>query len=302
QIFFLFAGLFIISIALFVSFKISKNQHPKYNIGDNIQFSGIISPDNNYPVNTHKISNEKQDIGIKSSTINLNNFLDQNLNIFGTIDSIGGEYPVVKINTIKNPKSKLIINDNKYFFTDKLISFNFSEDTNITAKKVGKYIKIYYQDKEMLEIESFICNKVTPTQDCDKMQFEYIKRLNDVFTSFLGHMFYKNPDGSRVTFNGNTLGYILKPTNEEFLLDISHLINIINPKFIAEFKNEIISNNCVEGSGSKVKSINNIKIDIIDENLIKLDTTIINQENTTKKCKLTIDVRNDRDVKTITIN
>jgi hypothetical protein len=53
----------------------------------------------------------------------------------GTIDSISKKYPLLDIQNIKDPEAKLIIENNKYFFTNELISFDFSQDTDIKVEK-----------------------------------------------------------------------------------------------------------------------------------------------------------------------
>jgi hypothetical protein len=100
----------------------------------------------------------------------------------------------------------------------------------------------------MITIETFICNKVTPTQNCEKLIYTYTNNLNEMFTTYLGYTFYKNKKNSRVTFNNQTLGYIVKAENNEFLLSISHLINIVDSKFLAENKKELIKEYCVDQS------------------------------------------------------
>lgn len=269
----------------------------RYNIWDNVQISGYINIDNNYPTNTHTISNEKTELGTKSSSINLNYLTNQELIFNCKIESISSKYPIATINNIKKPKSKLIIKDNKYFFTNELISFDFSKDTNIRAEKNDKYIEIFYQDQPIISVETFICNKVTPTQNCEQLIYWYTKNLNEMFTTFLWYTFYKNKENSRVTFNNQTLWYIFKTTNNDFLLDISHLINIIDSKFIVENKKELIMENCKEWTGTYLEQINKVSIEIVDQDLTKFNIDWVNNNKELANCKLTIDIRNDREIK-----
>lgn len=292
----------IIFITILISNIIKSDNKIKYNIWDNIQISGTIVTDDNYPINTHKIYNDTMTFGLKSSNINLNNIIDKIIIIDWTIDDIDHKQPILSINNIKDPKAKLIIDNNKYFFTNELISFDFSQDTDIRAEKTNWYIQIYYQDQPIVSIETFICNKITPTQDCDNMIYTYTKNLNEMFTTYLWYTFYKNNENSWITFNNKTLWYIVKTTDNDFLLSISHLINIVNSSFIAEHKKDLITENCVVKSWVYLNTFDSIKTQIIDENLVKFDISWLTNEWQRINCKLITSIRDDRDIKNVTRN
>ncbi len=282
---------------LLISNIVKSNQKITYKVWDKIHISGTIIVDDNYPINTHKIFNNNESFGIKSSSINLNNFNNKDLLLNWTIDEIDTKYPILNIKNIQDPTSKVIITDNRYFFTQELISFDFSQDTDIKAEKIDNYIQIYYQNQPMITVETFICNKVTPTQNCEQLIYTYNNNLNEMFTTYLWYTFYKNKENSRVTFNNQTLGYIVKAEDNEFLLSISHLINIVDSKFLAENKKELIKQYCIDQSWAYLKDIKKIESQIVDNDLIKFD---INGTTNTKKkvnCKLTINIRNDWEVK-----
>lgn len=297
-----FSIILVILIILIVLWIKKNSNKINFNIWDSIQTSGYISVDNNYPTNTHKISNQKNEFWTKSSSINLNYLTGKELIFSGHIDWQSNKYPILSIDQIKEPESKLIINNNKYFFTNELISFDFSQDTNIRAEKNDKYIEIYYQNEPMISVETFICNKVTPTQDCEQLTYSYNKNLNEMFTTFLWYTFYKNKEQTWITFNDQTIWYIFKTTNNDFLLDISHLINIIDSKFIVENKNKLIKDNCKNWSGNYLENINKLSLEIIDTNLTKVNVDWINNSKDNVNCKLTIDIRNDRKVKNSILN
>lgn len=294
----------IILLLLFLlASSISKNRNkPQYNIWDNIQISGTIVSDNNYPTNTHKIFNHRQEFGLKSSSINLNNLIDKPLILNWTIESISKKYPLLNINNIKDPESKLIINDNKYFFTNELISFDFSQDTEIKAQKIDWKIQVHYQDKWVVSFETFICNKITPTQDCEKMIESYINNLNERFTTYQGYTFYKLNETSWITFNNTTLWYIVKTTDNDFLLNISHLINIVDSNFLAKNKSQLIKDNCKIQSWIYLDIFDKIETQIIDENLFKFDISGITNKQERYNCKLIIDIWNNRNIKNTTLN
>ena len=282
---------------LLISNIIESNQKIIYKVWDQIHISGTIITADNYPINTHKIVNDDEEFGIKSSSINLNNLNNQELLLNGTINDIDSKYPILNIKNIQDPISKLIITDNRYFFTQELISFDFSQDTDIKAEKIDNYILIYYQDQPMITIETFICNKVTPTQNCENLIYTYTNNLNEMFTTFLGYTFYKNKENSRVTFNNQTLWYIVKAEDNEFLLSISHLINIIDSKFLAENKKEIIKKYCVDQSWIVLDKISKIESQIINNDLIKFNIDWTTDTKKKVNCKLTINIRNDWEVK-----
>ncbi|OQB41319.1 MAG: hypothetical protein BWY04_00920 [candidate division CPR1 bacterium ADurb.Bin160] len=68
------------------------------------------------------------------------------------------------------------------------------------------------------------------------------------------------------------MGYIFKTFDNNVLLNVSHLINIINSKFIMENKQDLILNNCInEEKNIRLESISNLSKEIVDENLIKIE-------------------------------
>lgn len=292
----------IILITLLVLNIVKDNNKLKHNIGDIIQISWTIINDNNYPINTHKIFNQIDSFGIKSSSVNLNNLINKPVIINWIIESIYTKNPILKITNIKDPDNKIIINDNRYFFTRELISLDFSQDTDIRAEKENGQIQIYYQDEPVISIETFICNKITPSQDCENMISNYKKNLNEMFTTYLWYTFYKIDENSRITFNNKTLWYIVKTKNNDFLLNISHLLNIIDSSFIAKQKQDLIKNNCVLSSWIYINTIDSINTQIIDEDLIKFEITWLSKNYNRLGCKLIINVRDNWDIKNSVTN
>lgn len=303
KIFIVVSILTVLATIIWLYFIAQKNKKQEIIIEkwDKISISWKIHQDNNFPTNTHTISSEEKIFGIKSSSINLNNLIGKNILINWIFEKNSRKYPILDIQNIKDPNSKLIINNNKYFFTNELISLDFSQDIDIRAEKKDNNITIYYQQEPIVQIETFICSKVTPTQNCEQMVYKYTENLNEMFNSYLWYIFYKNKEKSRVTFNDDTMWYIFKTNDNNFLLNISHLINIINSKFIKENKANLITENCKTSSWNYMENIQQITKAIIDDNLIKIEAewTI---ENEKKKCKLIVDIRNDREIKNISIN
>lgn len=291
----------IIFLFVIIIFLIIKNYKKiNHNIWDQIMIEWKIFSDNNFPVYTHKISNLETSFWLISSTVNLNNFVDKNLIINWEISELkNNKLPVLTIKDIKIPESKAIIRDNRYFFTNELISFDFSKDLDLSAEKTGRNINIYYQWEPILSMETFICSKITPTQNCEDMVMTYTKNLNEMFTTYLWYVFYKNKENSRVSLNDDTIGYVFKTFDNSVLLNISHLINIVNSKFIIENKQDLIIEHCSdEEKNIKMKNIDGLSKEIVDEDLVKIKIVWLSAEWEDIECRLTIAIRNDREVKT----
>lgn len=272
-----------------------------YTIGEHVQVEWKLQADDNYPTNTHKVFNWKTTFGIRSTTLNLNYFLWETVSFNWEVLWIHWNYPIIEINDIKIPKEKLIISNNRYFFTQDLISFDFSKENEIYAKKNWGVITIYHQNTPVMTVETFICSKITPTQDCEKLILTYTKNQNDLFSTYLWYTFYRNKENSRVTFNNDTIWYIFKTSDEKFLLNISHLINIVNSKFLKEQKWSFILESCID-ENYRLSSINEISKDIIDADLIKLNISGRWENWESLTCKLNINIFNDRSIENKTIN
>ena len=267
----------------------------EYFIWEEISAEGILEIHNNYPTNTHKLISGKKIYGLKSSSININKFIKDKVSIKGNISTITNDFPVIEINNLSIPDKKVKISNNIYSFSKDLLYFDFSQEKEFYAEKEWNSITIYQQDTPVLEIDTFICNKVAPSQDCEGLIESYKKNDNEFFSSYRWDVFYKISDNKRITFNDNTLWYIIKTIDDDFLLNISHLINIINADFISKNKKDFIVNSCNEWDNQNW-TIQEIKKDIIDSDLIKIDTKLSkNWDNI--NCKLNIDIYNDREVK-----
>ncbi len=229
----------------------------------------------------------------------MNNFTDKNLIINWEISELSNKLPVLQIKNIKTPNSKMIVKDNRYFFTNELVSFDFSKDLDLSAEKTGGNINVYYQGEPILSMETFVCSKITPTQNCEEMIINYTKNFNEMFTTYLWYVFYKNRENSWVSINDNTIWYIFKTFDNNVLLNLSHLINIINSKFIIEHKQDLILEHCVDQETNiKMKSINNLSKEIVDEDLIRLRIEWVSTDWARLECRLTASIRDDREIKT----
>jgi hypothetical protein len=76
-----------------------------YTLGASLSFSGTLVTDNNFPNYTHSITiNKGEKIGLKSSTINLNAYLNQKIELVGRVKKYFKVTPVLEVDTIKLPE------------------------------------------------------------------------------------------------------------------------------------------------------------------------------------------------------
>ena len=290
---------FIIGIVL-----LNKNdsvQTIEHFIWEKISTTGVIYIDNNYPTNTHKLSNSTENFWLKESSINLNNFVNTEVKIEWNISEITPKYPILIISKLKIPWYKLSISNNKFFYTDKLISFDFSKDIDVYSKKNVGWIVIYYQNEPILYVDTFICSNITETQNCNKMKESYIINLAESFQSTLWYTFYRHKENSRIAFNDDNFWYIFTANSDNDMLNLSHLINIVDSNFIAYNKKEFILSGCSnpEITMSKISQINK---EILDDDLIKLNITWMDSSWKKMSCKLNINVFNDWEIINTTLN
>ncbi len=281
--------------------KTSSVQNIEHFIWEKVSVSGTIFVDNNYPTNTHKLSNMQESFWLKESRINLNNFLETEVLIEWNISEITAKYPILIINKLKIPAYKLSISENRFFYTDKLISFDFSKDIDVYSKKNWWEIVLYYQNEPMLRVDTFICSNITETQNCEKLKNNYIANLNETFESLLWYTFYRNGINSRVAFNDSNLWYIFTVDSDGDMLNLSHLINIVDSKFVLNNKKDFVLSGC---STQDIKMTNITKLDkwIIDDDLVRLHVTWHDLSWQEILCKLNIDIFDDWEITNASVN
>ena len=282
-------------VGIIVLNKTDNVQPVDYFIWEKISTFWIVSYDNNYPTNTHKISNTWEVFGLKDSSINLNNFLDTDVKIDWSISEITNKYPILTISTLKIPSYRLSISDNKYFYTRDLISFDFSKDIDVYSKKDWWKIVVYYQDDPILQVEPFLCSNVNDSQNCEKMKMNYIVNLTETFESALWYTFYKNKENSRVTFNDNNIWYKFKVNSDSEIINLSHLINIVNSDFFRVYKKDLLLSWCSKDE-IELKEITSIEKWIIDDELIRLSIKRKTKEWKIANCKLNINIFDNRNI------
>jgi len=276
-------------------------QQNDYFIGQKITFSWTLTADNNYPTNTHKVSNWMESFWLKESQINLNNFLNDNVLIEWFISEITAKYPILSISVLKIPEYKLSVVENRFFYTNDLISFDFSKDVDVFSKKTWWDIVVYYQWEPFLSVRTFICSNVTESQNCERIKMERISSSTETFDSVLWYTFYKNKENSWITFNDNNIGYIFTVDSDADLLNVSHLINIVDSNFLSTYKKDLILSWCSDETYQMTK-ISGLSKKIIDDNLIKVQISGTDQSKKKILCKLNIDIFNNREINNVSIS
>ena len=258
---------------------------------------GTLEVHNNYPLNTHKLITKNWIFWLISSTLNINNFIDDEILVHWNISSITKEFPIIEVDSISIPDKNVKVNNNIYSFTKELLYLDFSQEKEFYATKNWQTITVYHQKNPVIEIETFFCSKITPAQNCEELLESYKTNDNDLFSSYGWNVFYKISDNKRATFNDNTLWYIITTTDEDLLLNISHLINIIDTTFISNSKANFIISNCIWDVDPTTIKISNIQKEVLDTDLIKLEITLDDLSWNSTICKLNIDVYDNRTIK-----
>lgn len=288
-------------ISIIILNKTNKKQNVDHFIWEKVSVNWLISYDNNYPTNTHKLSNSVESFWLKESSINLNNYLDTKVQIEWNISEITNKYPILLISKIKIPSYKLSISNNKFFYTDKLISFDFSNDTDVYSKKDLWWIVVYYQNEPILYVDTFICSNIIDTQNCNKMKESFIVNPTETFQSTLWYTFYRYNETSWVAFNDNNFWYIFKTNTDNDILNLSHSIYIVDSNFILNNKKDFILSGC-SNSDITMTKISQISKWVLDDNLIKLNINWTSSSWQKVSCKLNINIFNDWEINNTSIN
>lgn len=267
--------------------------------GQAISVEGKIKESNHFPNYTHTITENETTYGLRSSSININNYIWKKINIGWTINDVYEGTPIIEVNQVGDEENNLFIKNNKYIFTQDLLMFDFSSQTDLSAQKSGNYINILYQGNPIIQIESFTCTKVTATHDCEKLRMNYQSSEKENFVSFIQQTFYRQEKTSWITFNDDMIGYIFKPENDDTLLNTSHLIHVINEEFLIKYKRNLIDEACKDKENT-LQEIGESNVEILDENIIR---RIINGETDSWKiatCKIAINIGKNRKIEDTT--
>ncbi|MCX6823907.1 MAG: hypothetical protein NT085_02175 [candidate division SR1 bacterium] len=274
-----------------------------YTLGASLTFSGKIVVDNNFPNYTHSlITQEGKKIGLKSSTINLNAYVDKKIEFVGRVKKYFKVVPIIELDTLKIPDQGLIISANRYFFVKELMYLDFSTQPQLSASRSGNDIQVLFNQNPVVSIERFVCSKILRSRDCTYLIADYIKNNKDNFESYRSYTFYKHGTGFWTTFDNNEFGFLFKNVSDDMILDISNMFKIVNLNFVVENKLKLIKSNC-QNDFSQFGSIDSEGSLIYhDPYTLTLGLKGLDKKKNPATCRITFDMRNDRNVTDVQFN
>lgn len=255
--------------------------------GSTITATGTIQIDNNFPIHTHSLllSNQSK-IGLRSSTINLNNFLGD-FEVQGTIHTINKWIPSIDINILKNRPSQYIVKDNIYTYLKQQIIINLQNLVSIYSFSDENNIYIVTDGLPIITIAYIDCKENTKQKQCESYQTLINNSATQRFTSPIGITFYKVKEGVWTIFHSDDKIYVFTGENDSDIIDFSNTIDLIDGPYILENFQEEIFASCAE-----LENITQIKTEKTEQWVtIKIDWT--NTKKETLGCKISIDLRNE---------
>ena len=274
-----------------------------YTLWASLTFSGKIVADNNFPTYTHSIlTKEWKKIGLKSSTINLNAYVDKKIELVGRVKKYFKITPVMEVDTLKIPDQWLIINANRYLFIKELMYLDFSTQPQLSASKSWNDIQVRFNKDPVVSIERFVCSKILKTRDCTYLIANYIQTNKDNFESYRAYTFYKHGTGFWTAIDDNQFGFLFKDISDEMILDISNMFRIVNRAFIVENKMGLIQSNC-QNDFSQLRTIESEwTLTYHDPYTVTLGLQWMDKKKNPATCRITFDIRNDRNVTDVQFN
>lgn len=282
----------------------STPQDAMYTLWASHTFSGKIVVDNNFPTYTHSIiAQDGTKIWLKSSTINLNAYVDQNLEVAGRVKKYFKVTPVVEVDTIKLPEQWLIINANRYMFVNDLMYLDFSTQPQLSASKSWNDIQVWFNEDPVVSVERFVCSKILKTRDCTYLIANYIETNKDNFESYRAYTFYKHGTGFWTTFDDNQFGFLFKDITDDMVLDISNMFRIVNKSFVIENKLDLIKDTC-KNDFAQLRTVdsNEWTLTYHDPYTIILGVQWTDKKWEPATCRITFDVRNNWNVTDVQFN
>lgn len=275
-----------------------------YTLGATLTFSGKLVSDNNFPNYTHSImTQDGNKVGLKSTTINLNAYVDKKITLVGTVKKYFKITPVVEITTLKFADQWLILKDNRYFFVNDLLYLDFSTQPQLSATKSGADIVVLFNEAPVVNIERFACSKILKTRDCTYLITNYIQSNKDNFESYRAYTFYKHSTWFWTTFDDNLYGFLFKNISDDMVLDISNMFRMVNKQFVIENKMDSIQSTC-QDAFSELHTIDSTEWELSykDPYMITVDLKWTDKKKNPATCRITFDVWNDWEIFDIEYN
>lgn len=255
--------------------------------GSTITATWIIQTDSNFPIHTHSLLLTNQSkIGLRSTTINLNNFLWE-FEVQWTIHTINKWIPSIDINTLKNRTSEYIIKDNIYTYLKQQIIINLQNLVSIYSFSDANNIYIITDGLPIITIGYIDCKETTQQEQCEWYQSLINNSTTERFTSSLGITFYKVKEGVWTIFHNDEKIYILTSDSDDDIIDFSNTIDLIDGPYILEKYEKEIFASCVE-----LDSISQISTEKSEQG-VTISITGTNTKKETLGCTISIDLRNE---------
>jgi len=274
-----------------------------YTLWASLTFAGRISVDNNFPNYTHSLINKDwKKIWLKSSTINLNTYVDKKIELVGRVKKYFKVTPVLEVDTLKIPDQWVIINTNRYFFVKELMYLDFSTQPQLSATKSWNNVQVLFNGSPVVSIERFVCSKILKTRDCTYLITNYIQSNKDNFESYRAYTFYKHGTWFWTTFDNNQFGFLFKDVSDEMILDISNMFRIVNKDFVVGNKMNLIQSSC-QNEFSQLRSIDSEwTLTYHDPYTITLGLQWSDKKKNPATCRITFDIRNEWNITDVQFN
>lgn len=264
----------ILLLLLFAFFFLFFNNNKNiliYNYEDEFRIEWVVSVDDHYPAYTHVVDYGGLTFPLKSNLINLNDFDWKNIEVIWNIEySLSENKDVLAVERVRNYDDWMLIYNNTYLLNNALLLFDFSEDSELKATKTWNVIWIAFDDSNLITIEPFVCSKVVEWMDCEQMENDMVANGADYFDSANSDRYYNYTWDTWMLFNDRSFGYKIEFTTLDNLLNISHVIHVIDWQYVFENNFEEIKNNC-DLQDTLENYYNNIVLKKISDNLVQLE-------------------------------
>jgi hypothetical protein len=178
-----------------------------------------------------------------------------------------------------------------------MIYLDFSNQSELSAKKEEKEINIFYGKEKVSSIERFLCSRVLRQKDCSYLIEDYGNSQKENFDSYRWYTYYKHGTWLRTVFDWTMFWYVFKDVEEETILNLSNIIRIIDKNFILNNKKETIKEAC-EKQWETISQIATSSIQYEDDNQVHITVEAAKSIN---RCKVTFDMRNERNITQVEI-
>lgn len=247
-------------------------------VWEQVSLSWEISDDWDLVNYTHILNLEDQiDLGLKSKTINLNNY-DGNVFVEGIVEKIQHDVPVVEVDAIYSlddiiEEEELVetwtlqetwdIKESKYMnFMWLYLNENFFDNYMLLNEGEWNILKVKnLQTHYITNIDYFQCNS-SSNQNCEELSNVFESTAVEKFTDSNWVKYYKQSEvNSRFVNNDNKYWYFINDSTDEELKKLSSLFVFVNQKYIEDEILENIDLVCWE-SGKALKEIDEYELSI----------------------------------------